>query len=436
MQDFITLSSYPKAIMHVDCDAFFTSCEQARDPSLKGRPVITGKERGIVSCASYEAKALGIKRAIRLSDVKKICKDAVVLPSDYELYSIYSERMFEILRGFTPMVEEYSIDEAFCDFTGMRRVHRTSYENIAKRIQKKIKKELDISVSIGVSPSKILAKVASSYRKPNGITAVPGRSLHIFLKGIEVGKVCGFGPNSVELLNKFGIYTAWDYIKKPKSFVNKILGKIGNELWLELQGNSVYNVSQEKKEKYITISKTKTFSPSTGKREYVKAQLIRNLESACIKLRRYGLTARGLTAYLKTEDFKDIGLETYLNRHSSSTLDFTFVCAEIFDELFKKGLVYRSTGIILSKIKTDSMDHGTLFDDPIKIDKMNSISKVVDELNSAYGKHTVHVASSNLVSRKKRSHPRAEVSRRKKDLLKGENFRQRLNMPLLDLGNL
>ena len=133
--DFIALSSFPQAIAHIDCDAFFASCEQARDPSLKGRPVITGKERGIVSCASYEAKARGVARAVRLGDVKKLCPDAVILSSDYELYSIYSCRLFEIMRRFTPEVEEYSIDEAFCDLTGLRRMYRTSYEEIALKIK-------------------------------------------------------------------------------------------------------------------------------------------------------------------------------------------------------------------------------------------------------------------------------------------------------------
>lgn len=110
--DFITLSSYPLAIAHIDCDAFFTSCESARDPKLKNLAIATGKERGIVSCPSYEAKALGIRRGMRLTEAKKICPELVILPSDYELYSIYSSRIFAIIRRFTPDVEEYSIDEA------------------------------------------------------------------------------------------------------------------------------------------------------------------------------------------------------------------------------------------------------------------------------------------------------------------------------------
>src|SRR5512140_1545240 len=137
----LTIRSWPRAILHVDADAFFASCEQAIHPELKGRPVITGKERGIVAAASYEAKARGVQRGVRLHDVKKICPDAVILPSDYETYSLFSLRMFEILRRFSPDVEEYSIDEAFVDLTGLRRSFHGSYESIAQKIQDTIQQE-------------------------------------------------------------------------------------------------------------------------------------------------------------------------------------------------------------------------------------------------------------------------------------------------------
>src|SRR5512143_1110758 len=169
----LTIQSWTKAILHVDADAFFASCEQAVHPEFKGRPVITGKERGIVAAASYEAKAKGIKRGMRLFEVKKVCPDAVILPSDYESYSLFSMRMFEIFRRFSPDVEEYSIDEAFVDLTGLRRAYHGSYGVIAEKIQQTIRTELDISVSIGVSLSKVLAKIASKHKKPHGFVLIP-----------------------------------------------------------------------------------------------------------------------------------------------------------------------------------------------------------------------------------------------------------------------
>src|SRR3954470_22757085 len=141
--------SYPRAILHVDGDAFFASCEVAKDPSLRGKPVITGKERGIVSACTYEAKALGIKRGMILSEVRKICPEAIILPSDYETYSLFSERMYKIVRRYTPELEEYSIDECFADLTGMRRVNKMPYPSMAEHIQEDLVRELGMTFSIG-----------------------------------------------------------------------------------------------------------------------------------------------------------------------------------------------------------------------------------------------------------------------------------------------
>ncbi|MBU0503237.1 MAG: DNA polymerase IV [Candidatus Omnitrophota bacterium] len=430
--DFITFSSYPQAIAHIDCDAFFASCEQARDPYLKGKPLVTGQERGIISAASYEAKALGIKRGITLSEAKKIYPGLIIIPSDYELYSIYSERLFNIIRRFTPQVEEYSIDEAFCDLSGLRRMYRSSYPDISVRIKEAIRKELDITVSVGLSLSKTLAKICSRENKPDGFKALPGNELHDYLKNIPLERVCGFGPNTVALLGKYGINSVLDYIRRPKEFAQKILGKIGLELWLELRGVSVYPVSTDKKEKYLSISKTKTFMPASGNKQLVMAQLMRNLESAFIKLRRHSLSARNLTVYLKKVDFSAEGMQGRINRHSSSTLDFTSICSRIFDEVFQPGAVYRATGVILSDIKEGGFDEHDLFEDPVKIEQLQRVSAAVDEINQAFGKHTIHIAASNIIA-KKASHPRNNLAWRKIELLKGETFRRRLNIPLLKL---
>lgn len=445
----ITLSSYLRAIAHIDCDAFFASCEQARNPRLKGLPVATGEERGIVSCASYEAKKLGISRAIRLSEAKRLCPRLVVLPSDYELYSIYSERIFAIIRKYTPDIEEYSIDEAFCDLTGLRRLYRTSYPQIIFQIKQEIQKTLDITVSAGLSLSKTLAKICSKQNKPDGFLAVPGYQLHEFLPGVALSRVCGFGPNTVELLQKNGIKNVFDYVRRPQAFAEKLLGKIGVELWLELRGEAVYRIAAEEKSGYLSISKTKTFMPASSDKDFVKGQLMRNLESACIKLRRHNLSAKRLTIYLRKEDFSACGLEGCINRHSSSPLDFTRACSELFERAYAQGVSYRATGVIFSDILAEGADTNDLFEDPVRIEKIHKIGNIIDEINSTYGKHTLHIASTNIVKKtgdasrffekqNTETSPAVSVSRnnlawRKKELLKGETFRKRLGIPLLKL---
>ncbi len=430
----ITLSYYPKAILHIDCDAFFTSCEQAKDPRLKKRPVITGKERGIVSCASYEAKARGVERGMPLFQAKKLCPDCVILPSDYELYSIISTRMFSIVRNFTPTVEEYSIDEAFCDLTGLRRIYRTSYPAIASKIKETIEDQLDITVSVGLSLTKTLAKMCSKYKKPSGFTALPGYMLHKFLKKIPLRAVCGFGPNTVALLNKCGAVSVLDYIKRPLEWAEKLLGKIGKELWHELRGTSVYELAAEPKEKYLSISKTKTFSPPSSNRDFAMAKLIRNLEAAFIKLRRHKLSARKVTVYLRKQDFNDAAGEAKMDRHTYSTFDFVKPVKELFNLLYEEGASYRATGIILSDLVDEGVDCRTLFDDSIKIEKMEKLSKVIDEVNKIYGKHTLYLGASHLVEDETaKRHRRNDTAWRKKNLLKGETFRKRVNIPLLKI---
>ena len=222
----VNLHSLPKAIAHIDCDAFFASVEQSLDPTLKGKPVIVGKDRGIAAAFSYEAKRAGVVRAMNLSEIKKLCPDAIFLPCDYETYSLVSQRFYAIIRRFTPEVEEYSIDEAFADLTGLRRVYRNSYESIALEMKNTLERELGITVSVGLSLTKSMAKICSKENKPSGFTCVKGYELHDYLKKIKTERVCGFGPASVALLAKFGIHTGWDYIQRPETFARKHLGKI------------------------------------------------------------------------------------------------------------------------------------------------------------------------------------------------------------------
>src|SRR5262245_63328891 len=154
----LTLHSFPRAILHIDGDAFFASCEQSRNLPLQGKPVITGKERGIAASMSYEAKARGVMRGMRLFEVQRLCPDAVILPSDYETYSLLSVRLFAIVRRYTPEVEESSIDECFADLTGLRRPLRMSYLQIAEQIKKDLDSELGFTFSLGIVPNKVVSK--------------------------------------------------------------------------------------------------------------------------------------------------------------------------------------------------------------------------------------------------------------------------------------
>lgn len=426
----VMLSSFPRAILHLDGDAFFTSVEQAIHPELKGRPVVTGKERGIIACASYEAKKIGIKRGLALWEAQKQCPDLVVLPSDYETYSLFSKRMFEIMRRYTPAVEEHSIDEGFADLSGLRRQFHGSYQDIARKMQADIEAELDIGVSIGLSLSKGLAKLASAFRKPRGFTPVAGHHIHLFLPRIPVEKVWGFGRNTVHLLYKHGIQTAWDYVQRPRAWADRLLGKVGRDIWDELRGESVFPVDPEEKTSYATISKCKTFTAPSDDLDFVYAKLMRNVENAFTKLRRHKLCARTVVVALREEAFTQDAVEVRLSRPTSATHEVLPLIREMFDQLAQPGTAYRTTMVVLGKLQEDHGVQYELFEDPVRIDAMIRAAYVMDEVNELFGKHKVQLGPALDLSRQPVT-PRGEGTWRQNTLLPGETERKRLAIPRL-----
>ncbi|HOW56639.1 MAG TPA: DNA polymerase IV [Smithellaceae bacterium] len=431
-EQLFSLHSWPRAILHIDGDAFFTSCEEAIHPELQGKALITGGERGIVACASYAAKKLGVKRGVPLHEARKICPGLIILPSDYETYSLISQRMFAIMRRFTPDVEEYSIDEAFADITGMRRALHSSYEEIAANMKKDIERELGITVSVGLSITKVLAKVASKYQKPAGMTIIKGRDIAGYLRDLPAEKIWGIGFATTNYLAKMGIRYALEFAQLPENTVRQKFTKPGVEIWRELRGESVYPVTNEEKSSYASISKTKTFAPPTSDAEYLFAQLMRNMESACIKARRYNLAPRKIVVFLKKNDFSTTGIEAALSRPCSTPLEFTGVIREMFSACFNPQEQYRATGVVLLELAPDTNIQYTLFDDPVRAEKIKQIYEAADDLGQKFGKHTLHLGSSHLIEKLGKGR-RGTPTVREQTQLKGETKRRHLGLPLIHI---
>jgi DNA polymerase-4/DNA polymerase V len=424
------LHSWPRAVIHVDGDAFFTSCEEAIHPELRGKPVIAGGERGIVACASYAAKERGITRGITLHEAKRRCPGLVILPSDYETYSLFSRRLFNIMRRFTPQVEEYSIDEAFADITGLRRKYGTSYIHIARAIKAGIRQELGISITLGLSLTKVLAKVASTHEKPDGFTAIPGRTIPLFLRDLPVEKIWGVGHATTQYLSKLGVRTALEFARLPEAMVRRHFTKPGREIWMELRGESVYPVVSEEKSTYASISKTKTFAPPTADREYLFAQLLRNVESACIKARRYYIAPRKIAVFLKKNDFAVTGVEAKLYRPSAYPLELTGLVKELFESLYLPRTVYRATGAVLLDLREDRYIQYSLFESQVKMEKIEKIYEAADFLGEKYGKHTLHLGASHPLDRLGTGR-RGEPTARAQTRFSGETRRKHLGLPIL-----
>lgn len=425
-----SLHSWPRAIIHIDGDAFFTSCEEAIHPQLRGKPLITGGERGIVACASYAAKRLGVKRGVSLVDARKMCPGLIILPSDYETYSLFSRRLFAVMRRFTPDVEEYSIDEAFADLTGMRRALKASYEDIALRMKKEIERELAITVSVGLSITKVLAKAASKHQKPSGLTVIRGREIAPYLNDLPVEKVWGIGPATANYLAKMGIRTALAFAQMSEDTVRRKFTKPGVEIWRELRGESVYPVTSEEKSSYASISKTKTFAPPTSDADYLFAQLARNVESACIKARRYSLAPKKILVFLKKQNFDSAGSEVALSRPCACPLELSGIVRELFAACYRPRELYRATGVILADLVADESVQYSLFDDPVQAERVRDVYDAADELARKFGKHTVHLGSSHLIEKIGKGR-RGSPTVREQTRLRGETARRHLALPLI-----
>jgi len=431
MNDYIfSLRSWPRAILHIDGDAFFTSCEEAIHPELKGKPLITGGERGIVACASYAAKRRGVKRGVPLHEARRICPGLITLPSDYETYSLFSKRMFDILRHFTPQVEEYSIDEAFGDITGMRRALHSSYEGIARTVKREVERELGIGVTVGLSITKVLAKIASKYQKPDGFTTIPGGEIASYLRHIPVKDVWGIGHATTHYLAKMGIDGALDFARLSEATAKKRFTKPTREIWQELRGESVYPVSSEEKATYASISKVKTFSPPTKDRNYLFAQLSRNLESACIKARRYNLAPTKIAVLLKEQTFHTEGAEAKLTRPSARPLELVDLFRALFDSLYRGSRSYRATGVVLLDLIEDNNIQYPLFESSLRIERIERLYGATDLLAKRYGKHTLHLGGSHMIEQLGKG-KRGTPTERERTRFKGKSKRKHLGLPII-----
>lgn len=428
----ISLNEFPRAILHIDGDCFFASCEVALNPKLRGLPVVTGKERGIASSMSYEAKAAGVNRGMRLSDIKKVCPNAVILPSDYETYSLFSVRMFDIVRRYTPAVEEYSIDECFADLTGLQRPLNMSYKTMAERIKYELDTELGMTFSVGLAPTKTLAKAGSKWKKPSGLTIIPGYNIHLYLSKLPVEKIWGVGPATAAYLNKCGIITAYDFASKDKEWVAGRLTKPHVEIWQELRGQTVYPVSAQQKNAYKSISKTRTFTPASSDQDFVFSQLSKNIENACIKARRHGLWAKKFAFFLKTQDFRYAGAEISLERPANVPQEIVGLTKKYFGGIYKPKTLYRATGITLLGLSYKTDVQLDLFCYAAKAEKFSQVYEKVDELSQKFGKHTVFLGSSlRAITGRQHENERGDTASRKKNLFLGETKRKRLGLPML-----
>lgn len=385
----------------MDGDAFFVGVEVAKNPKLQGKAVVTGEEKGIVTALSYEAKALGIIRGMPTYRVKKFFPQVIILPGDYAAYARYSQMMFDIVRRYADDVEEYSIDECFADLTGLDLPLKMSYEEMARKIKKEINQELGLSVSVGLASTKVLAKVASKWVKPNGFTIIIADTAKDFLNKTPIEKIWGIGRQTSAFLQARGVKTALDFINKDLAWVRLHLAKPYEVLWRELQGEYLMPIDGAPKTVYSSIQKTRSFHPATNNKIFLLSQLSKNIEAACEKARHYKLVPKKVSFFLKTKDFQYFYYSTVLLTPTSSPEPIMSLVHNKFSEVYRSGVLYRTTGVILQDLVSSSVTQGDLFGHSEWANKLELVHNQIDALEQKFGKHVVHLASSYQALKRK-----------------------------------
>lgn len=375
----------------VDCDSFFVSCEQSVNPDLKGKPVCVMSGRGqCVISRSKEAKKLGIRMGMPYFQIEGSMKKAIFINANHELYSEISKKVMAVLKTFSPLVEVYSIDEAFVDLTGLERLYKRNYLEIAQMIREKVKEEADIPVSIGVSSSKSLAKLASDKAKKleEGVFLIGARKITPLLQKTGIDEIWGIGRNLSLMLRKHGILTAYELVSQDDLWLDKQIGIRGLEMKHELLGEMISPVSNEVKLPK-SIQKTCALAKFTSDKDYLKNSLNYHIHRACVKLRKINAKCKGVSIFLRTKDFKVYCEKKVLNAGCDFELEISDIIFELLDKVYNPNILYRSTGVILDTFVLNSEEQMSLFADISVDNKKEKLSKCFDKLEQKFGKDII-----------------------------------------------
>ncbi len=375
-----------RTILHVDLDAFFAAVEQRDRPELRGRPVIVGgggpHDRGVVSTASYEARRFGVHSAMPLRTAGRLCPQGVFLPVDGARYQAESRRVMAILRRFTPQVQPVSIDEAFLDVTASRSLFGDG-EAIARAIKGAVRDEVGLTASVGVAATKLVAKVASDLRKPDGLVVVPSGEEAAFLAPLPISRLWGVGEKTAAALAAYGVRTIGDLAELPPDALGRRLGRHGATLVERARGIDADPVVDEGAAK--SIGHEHTFDHDTADREVIERTLLGMADGVAGRLRASAIRAGTITLRLRDSSFRTITRQTSLEAPTDLTEPiFAAALALLRREL--RGQQIRLVGVTASGF-SDRQQMG-MFEsaaDP----RRQATAEALDRIRRKYGSRSV-----------------------------------------------
>ncbi len=387
---------------HVDIDAFYASVEQIDNPKYRGKPVIVGAlpgKRGVVSTCSYEARKFGVKSAMPISRAYKLCPHAIYLPVRMKRYLEISRRVMNILRNFTPQLQQISIDEAFLDMTGTEKLFGTPIE-CATKIKERIKNETGLTISVGIAHNKYLAKLASDYDKPDGLYMVKKEKAEEFVEQLALRDLWGIGNKTLEKLHAMKIDSVKKLKKTPKIILSHAFGKTEAD-YLHKAARGIDPGIHPTKKKTHSISSETTFQHDTTETEEINRILLELSTEIIYRLIREEKKSKTVAIKIRYSDFTTHTVQKSLKHWITSSEELYKTAKELFNSKWQQGKPIRLLGVGLYNVENRNSEIQTeLFDD--NYTKKRKIEETVVRLKEKDSKIKITRASFLLKTKKQK----------------------------------
>ena len=375
-------------LLHVDIDAFFASIEQRRDPRLRGRPVIVGT--GVIASCSYEARRFGLKAGMTLSEARRLCPQAVVLEGHAQVYRCFAEEVFARCRDVAPAVETY-LDEAYCDLTGTGRLHGDPLE-AARGLKRAIHGATGLTVTCGLGPNRMLAKLAGKAVKPDGLARVTAAGAESFLRDLPVEQVTGVGHANAKTLRSMNVRTAGELRVLPVETLERLFGAPGRLLHARCRGRDTTVVSE--REVPLSISRETSFHRDTADRAEIEGMLEYLAGRACRTARELGLRPRTVAVRLRYADGESMERARSLPQPSDADPVVLALALGMLARLFTRRVALHQVGLALSNLSRAGGEQGALFEER-EAGRRAALYRAFDGVRGAFG-HGVLVSGRAL----------------------------------------
>ena len=388
--------------LHIDMDAFFAAIEQRDNPGIRNKPVIIGGppgSRGVASTCSYEARKFGVHSAMPIPLAQKLCPHGIFLPVNGKKYAHVSKQIMKILQRFSPIVQPVSVDEAFITIAGLDRIYQSAFE-LGKKIKAKIVKETGLTCSIGIAPTKILAKLASGMNKPDGLTIIEPDKIEEMVYPLPVQKLWGIGDATAKILEKLPVITIGDLARFPEDKLKKMFGKNGPAMAQAAAGkldSPVLSLNELPMEK--SVGHEHTFWTDTDDLEQIRAQLLLLLQRVGRRMRKKKLRGRTITLKLRYDNFQTLTHRTSFNCYSNNEVELFRAAEELLRHIYEKGRKIRLIGVSMSNLIEKNISRLELpFPDELqRIKSDQKLLPAVDKIKDSFGENAIWRASSFIL---------------------------------------